>query len=142
MSKTFDQLADRLAQLRKEAGQTARPTPTVAPLYFTPEAARLPVTHNASRPSAPRAPKPKRTYAAAQVEILRELENLGWTVRRRNPSGGPMKVPHATSPEKKNRLDFHAQAIHRANGAGSLWLGDYRNDDPAGLARSLDRQYR
>lgn len=79
------------------------------------------------KPKDPRKPpvKAPKTYAKAQLEIMDELTRQGWSVVK------GLKVPHATSPDGRDRLWFKAQAIYHGKGtnmgaARSLWLGDIR----------------
>lgn len=47
----------------------------------------------------------KETFDAAKRRILEGLQALGWSV------SGPLKIPHATSPDGEVRLWFKPQAV-------------------------------
>lgn len=51
------------------------------------------------------------TYKEAQDFHLGELQKIGWSVKTHGPRG-PLKIPHATSPDGKYRLWFKTQAVH------------------------------
>ena len=46
------------------------------------------------------------TFKSAKEGIMRELEARGWSLSR------ALKIPHATSPDKRLRLWFKAQSIY------------------------------
>lgn len=96
---------------------------------------------------------PKKTYAAAQADIIGGLAKDGWKVQKTAPTGKPLSVPYATSPDGKNRLYFKSQAIylsHDNNPAGgksqhdmktarSLHLADIRDGDYESFGKQLSK---
>lgn len=95
-------------------------------------------------------PKPVRklkrpTFAEARARLLDHLKAVGWNVKTWGPSG-PLKTPHATSPEGTFRLWFRPQAVyytsgtdHDANASRSLWV-DIRDVSPADVVRIAERR--
>ena len=61
-----------------------------------------------------------KTFMAARAELLAHLRAIGWAV------SGPLKVPHATSPDGSTRLWFKTQAVYLSTG-NSHTLGDARS---------------
>jgi hypothetical protein len=83
--------------------------------------------------------RPNETFRAARDRLLRELSSHGWAV------SGPLKVPHATDPDRRVRFYFTAQAVHvslgptfTANDARSLWV-DTRGMSVEQLLDALNR---
>ena len=90
----------------------------------------------------------RSTFAAARERRLEQLRRERWDVRTRGASG-PLKTPHATSPDGEVRLWFRPQAVHvsyvrgrggthDANNARSLWL-DIRDASPEEIVRAAER---
>lgn len=90
-------------------------------------------------PRAPSGPKPSKTFAQAQLELLNLLEKKGWTVAK------GLKIPHATFSQGLYRLWFKPQAIYASYGkdfkdfgkARSLYAEDIRFSDLEKLESAL-----
>jgi len=62
----------------------------------------------------------QKTFAKAREELIAHLRATGWAI------SGPLKVPHATSPDGVTRLWFKPQAVYFSTG-NSHTLGDARS---------------
>ena len=79
--------------------------------------------------------KPDKTYPQAQRDILGNLRANGWDV------SGPLKIPHATSPNGQLRLWFKPQAVWSTKikpGERSQFEGTHNFKDARTISYSLD----
>lgn len=81
-------------------------------------------------PGVPRTKKAKvPTFAQAKARLLNELMGLGWDV---SPQ---LKIPHATSPDRRIRLWFKPQAVWYT---GSSFGGHHDFSNARTISYSLD----